>query len=139
MTNQGIFIIFLISSVRTTLLLSFDLVLDQRRSQFSTCFSSQSALFFSGCLFSMASLLFYFIQFSFKWQVSLEYQQESSGFRDPSIPGSSCGGLNFPKYALLVCPPVPWDVFWSLLPPLRFKLLATAWVNVLTRSLGSKS
>ena len=126
LTNQGFFIIFLISSMRTTLLLSFDLILDQRRSQSSACFGNQSDLFFFGSVSSMASLLFNFIQFSFKWPVSLWYWQESSGFREPSIPRASGGGLGFHKYGLPVYPSVSLDVFWGLLPPLMFKLLATA-------------
>ena len=54
-------------------------------------------------------------------------------------PWSKLWGLGFPKYGLPVYPPVQLDVFWSLLPPLMFKLLATAWIMVLTRNLGSKS
>ena len=67
--------------MRTTHILSFGLVCDQRRSQFSGFFGS-----WSGCLFSKASLLLGFTQFSFKWPVSLQYQQEKSGSNDPSIP-----------------------------------------------------
>ena len=98
-TNQ---VFFLIIGMRTTLLLSFGLVCDQRRSQFSGDFGSQSEILLSGCLFSKASLLFNLIQFSFKWVVSLQYQQESSGFREPSVPRASCGGLGFPKCGLQV-------------------------------------
>ena len=64
LTNQAFFNVFLIYYVRTTLLLSFDLVCDQRRSQFSTCFGRQSTLFLSDCLFSRDNLLFNLIQFS---------------------------------------------------------------------------
>ena len=99
LTNQVFLIVFLIISMRTTLLLSFGLVCDQRMSHFSACFSIQSVLFFTGCLFSMASLLFNLIQFSFKWPVSLQYQQDSSGVREQSIPGASCRVWAFPGMA----------------------------------------
>ena len=93
---------FLIISLRTTLLLSLGLVHDQRRSQFSGYFGSPLESFFPGCLFSWASLLFSFIQLSFKLLVSLQYQQESSGFSEPSVPRVSCGSLGFPRYGLPV-------------------------------------
>ena len=101
LTNQVFLIVSLIASMRTSLF-SFGLDHDQRRSQFSSCFGGWLVLFLRGCLFSMASLLFNLIQFSFKWLVSLQYQQERSRLRDPFIPEASCGGLGFPKYSLPV-------------------------------------
>ena len=116
--------------MRTSLFLSFGLVHDQRGSHFSSVLASQS-----GCLFSKASLLFNFMQFSFKWPVSFPNQQESSGSNDPSTPRVSCRGLGFPRYGLPVWPLAPFVLlFWGLLPP-----LATACVIVWTRNLGSTS
>ena len=105
--NRGIInlidqVIFLIIGMRTILLLSLSLVHNQRSSQFSNCFGSQSVLTFSGCLFSRASLLFNLMQFPLKWLVSLQYWWDSSGLRDPSIPRASYEGLVFPRYGLPV-------------------------------------
>ena len=84
LTNQVF--LFLIIGMMTTLLLSFGLVHDQRRSKFSDNLGRQSEVIFSGCQLSWANLLFNLIQFSFIWPDSLQYQQESSGFREPSVP-----------------------------------------------------
>ena len=87
----------------------------------------------------MASLLLNFIQFSFKWPVPLQYWQESSGFREPSILGPSCGGWASPNMVCQYNHSCHYSCFVGLLPPPIFTLLATTWVIVLTRSLGSKS
>ena len=98
----------------TTLFLSSGLVCDQRRSQFSDCLGSQSAVFFSGCPFSRASPLFNLIQFYFRQPVSLQYQQECSGYKEPSVPGTSCGGQGFTKYGMQPCHSGAYCLHWCL-------------------------
>ena len=92
--------------MRTTLINSYSLVPSWRRLQFS---------FFSGCLFLVVSMSNFLappllgswlsktshqvnlMQFSFRWLVSLQYQQVNAGSREPSTPGANCDGCGFPR------------------------------------------
>ena len=100
-------VIFLISSMRTTLFLSSNLACSQRRIQFNdvllggwpaafvTLLLLAASLSASFC--SRASCQFNLTQFSFNWPVSLQYWQDNSGSREPSIPGTSCWGCGFSR------------------------------------------
>ena len=91
LTNQVFLIVFLIASMSTTLLLSFFWSMTKGGLSFllvsvaNQCCFSQTAhspwpVFYSNL-----------IAFSFKLPVSSQYQQDSSGFREPSIHRANCG------------------------------------------------
>ena len=49
-----------------------------------------------------ASLLFRWIQLVIRWPISLHYQQNDLGSKEPSTPGDSCNGLGFPMIPIFL-------------------------------------